>query len=207
MGQRSGVLPGYGLLLDMPISTMTDRRVAGTGDHGVETDRKQAKVTFTHSQAHQAMSVLHTFYTAFAQRDHAVMGGCYHPQASFSDPVFPDLDAEGVKAMWTMLLSGDTDLCISFTVLRENEKGGRVRWEAFYSFGKQKRKVHNVITSEFTFKSGLIHTQRDRFGLWRWSRQALGLSGVFLGWTPMVKRKVQAMAAARLQEFRTKASR
>lgn len=148
------------------------------------------------------MSLLHTFYTAFAQRDWAVMGACYHDEAQFSDPVFPELDAKGVKAMWRMLLSGDTDLCISFTVIKENEKGGLVKWEAFYSFGKKKRKVRNVITSDFTFKDGLIHTQRDRFGLWRWSRQALGLTGMFLGWTPMVKRKVQAMAAGRLAKFR-----
>ncbi len=146
------------------------------------------------------MSLLHTFYTAFAQRDHAVMAGCYHAEARFSDPVFPDLDANGVKAMWRMLLSGDTDLCISFTVLKEDERGGRVRWEAFYTFSRSRRKVHNIITSEFTFKDGLIHTQRDRFGFWRWSRQALGLPGLFLGWSPALRSKVQAMAGARLRE-------
>ncbi|MBL8003445.1 MAG: nuclear transport factor 2 family protein, partial [Flavobacteriales bacterium] len=82
------------------------------------------------------MSVLHTFYTAFAQRDWAIMGACYHPEARFSDPVFPDLDAAGVKAMWRMLLTGSTDLCISFTVVKENDKGGEVRWEAFYTFSR-----------------------------------------------------------------------
>ena len=148
------------------------------------------------------MSLLHTFYTAFAQRDWAVMGGLYHDEAQFSDPVFPQLDAEGVKAMWKMLLGGDTDLCISFTVINENEKGGRVKWEAFYSFGKQKRKVHNVITSDFTFKDGLIHRQQDRFNFWRWSRQALGVPGIVLGWPPAVKRKVRAMAAEGLRNMR-----
>lgn len=145
------------------------------------------------------MSLLHTFYTAFAQRDRAVMGACYHDEARFSDPVFPDLDAEGVKAMWRMLLSEGADLCISFTVLNENKDGGRVCWEAFYSFGKRKRRVHNRITSRFTFKEGLIHTQQDHFGFWRWSRQALGLTGLLLGWTPMVKRRVRDQAASRLQ--------
>lgn len=148
------------------------------------------------------MSLLHTFYTAFAQRDWAVMGACYHADAQFSDPVFPELDADGVKAMWKMLLSGGTDLCISFTVLKEDKHGGVVRWEAFYTFGQHKRKVHNVITSRFSFKDGLIHRQRDRFSLWRWSRQALGLSGTLLGWSPMVRKRVQTMAALRLAEFR-----
>lgn len=145
------------------------------------------------------MSVLHTFYTAFAQRDWAVMGACYHAEASFSDPVFPQLDAHRVKAMWRMLLDGDTDLCISFTVLREDKHGGRVRWEAFYSFGRQRRKVHNRITSDFRFKDGLILVQRDRFNFWRWCSQALGIPGLLLGWTPMVRRKVRERAAARLE--------
>lgn len=148
------------------------------------------------------MSLLHTFYTAFAQRDWAVMGACYHADARFGDPVFPELDADGVKAMWKMLLSGGTDLCISFTVLKEDKHGGRVRWEAYYTFGRHKRKVHNVITSRFTFKDGLIHLQRDRFSLWRWSRQALGLSGTLFGWSPMVRKRIRLTAALRLAEFR-----
>lgn len=144
------------------------------------------------------MSVLHTFYTAFAQRDWAIMGACYHPEARFSDPVFPDLDAAGVKAMWRMLLTGSTDLCISFTVLKENEKGGEVKWEAFYTFPKTKRKVHNVVTSTFKIKDGLILHQRDRFSFWAWSRQALGLSGAVLGWSSVVRDKVRGQAAASL---------
>jgi hypothetical protein len=142
------------------------------------------------------MSLLHTFYTAFAQRDWAVMGVCYHPEARFRDPVFPDLDAAGVKAMWKMLLSGSTDLCISFTVLNEDEKGGEVKWEAFYTFSRTGRKVHNVITSSFTFKDGLILEQQDHFSFWRWSRQAFGLTGTLLGWTPAMREKVRNMAAA-----------
>jgi len=144
------------------------------------------------------MSVLHTFYTAFAQRDWAVMGACYHPEARFSDPVFPDLDAAQVRAMWKMLLSSDTDLCISFTVLHEDQKGGHVRREAFYTFSRTGRKVHNVIDSRFTLKDGLIHTQHDRFSMWKWSRQALGVQGLVMGWTPLVRDKVRGMAAAGL---------
>jgi uncharacterized protein YchJ len=154
--------------------------------------------TFTDGHPLNRMALLHTFYTAFAQRDHALMGACYHPQARFSDPVFPELDAEGVRAMWKMLLSGDTDLCISFTVAHEDAQGGVVHWEAFYTFGK--RKVHNRITSRFTFNEGLIHVQRDRFNFWRWSRQALGLSGLLMGWTPMLRRTVRNRAAARLHK-------
>ena len=48
---------------------------------------------------------------------------------------------------------------------------------------------------------GLIASQRDRFDFWRWSRQALGAPGLLLGWSPMLKKKVRATAAANLQAF------
>ena len=144
------------------------------------------------------MSVLHTFYTAFAQRDWAIMGACYHHEARLSDPVFPDLDALHVRAMWRMLVEQGHDLCISFTVLHEDHRKGHVRWEAFYTFSRTGRKVHNVVTSHFKLKDGLILHQRDRFSFWGWSRQALGLSGKLLGWTPAVRGRVRGQAAAAL---------
>ncbi len=135
--------------------------------------------------------VLQRFYTAFARRDWATMGACYHDQARFSDPVFPDLDAHGVRAMWQMLLTSGTDLRVTFTV----EGDDLCRWEAYYTFSRTKRPVHNVITSTFEFRDGLIFRQCDRFSFWRWSRQALGPAGVLMGWTFFLQRKVQATAA------------
>ena len=44
-------------------------------------------------------------------------------------------------------------------------------------------------------------THRDRFSFWRWSRQALGLPGVLLGWSPSLKRKVRSTAAGNLKKF------
>ncbi|MBL7947252.1 MAG: nuclear transport factor 2 family protein [Flavobacteriales bacterium] len=152
------------------------------------------------------MSVLHRFYTAFAQRDWTTMGACYHPDARFSDPVFTDLDAAGVQAMWRMLLTSGTDLRITFRVLEESATGGRVRWEAWYTFSRTKRPVHNVITAEFTLKDGLILVHRDRFDLWRWSRQALGLPGLLLGWSPIIATKVRSTAAQALAKHREQRS-
>ncbi|MDB5894551.1 MAG: snoaL-like protein, partial [Rhodoferax sp.] len=34
-----------------------------------------------------------------------------------------------------------------------------------------------------------------------WSRQALGAPGMLLGWTPMLRNKVRAQAAANLRKF------
>lgn len=126
------------------------------------------------------------------------MAACYHAEARFSDPVFPDLNAEGVKAMWHMLLGSGSSLRTEFEVIGEDDAKGQVRMEAFYTIGKAGRRVHNIIHSEFEFRDGLIFRQYDRFNFWRWSRQALGATGWFLGWTPFLRKKVRKVMAKRL---------
>jgi hypothetical protein len=37
--------------------------------------------------------------------------------------------------------------------------------------------------------------------LWAWSRQALGAPGLLLGWTPFLRRKIRAQAAANLEKY------
>lgn len=146
------------------------------------------------------MPVLDRFYTAFAKRDWATMGACYHADATFSDPVFPFLDAEQATGMWKMLLTSGTDLRVTFNVHEETAISGKVQWEALYTFSKTKRPVHNIIKSSFAIKDGLILEHTDHFDFWRWSRQALGTSGLLLGWSPMVRNKVRGIAAANLDK-------
>jgi hypothetical protein len=61
-----------------------------------------------------------------------------------------------------------------------------------------------VIDADFEFKDGKIFRHRDHFDFWRWSRMALGTSGLLLGWTPFLKNKVQTTAKARLRKFMEK---
>jgi hypothetical protein len=145
--------------------------------------------------------LIHRFYTAFQNRDYATMQDCYHPQAHFSDPVFRSLDSQGVKAMWQMLVTAGKDLKISFHNVKANEATGSCHWEAWYTFSRTGKKVHNSIEASFEFKDGLIFKHTDRFDFWRWSRQALGLPGLLLGWTPFLKNKIAATAAAGLRKF------
>jgi hypothetical protein len=42
---------------------------------------------------------------------------------------------------------------------------------------------------------------RDSFSFYGWARQALGPTGLALGWTPLVRGKVQREARAGLDEF------
>lgn len=144
------------------------------------------------------MSVLTRFYTAFAAHDAHRMGECYSDAAHFTDPAFGSLDAAEVRAMWTMLLGRSADLRITFTIQQEDERMGSCEWHARYTFSGTGRIVHNIIRSEFVLRDGLIVDQNDRFNFWRWSRQALGMPGWVMGWSPFLRNKVRRTARAAL---------
>lgn len=150
---------------------------------------------------HANAETLREFYTRFGRRDGAGMGEYYTDDASFSDPVFPALDAEGVRAMWKMLTARGKDLRIDLGAYEADDRSGRARWDAYYTFAATGRPVRNQVESRFEFRDGLIVKQVDSFDFWRWSRQALGPVGLLLGWTPWLRRKVQKTAARGLDEF------
>jgi len=145
--------------------------------------------------------LINQFYSAFQQLNYAEMQNAYHPDAQFTDPVFGVLNCQEVRAMWEMLLTRGKDLKVTFNNVDATPTTGSCRWEAWYTFSKTGRHVHNIIQSSFDFKDGKIFRQVDYFDLWRWSRHALGLSGILLGWSPMVQNKVRAGARESLKKF------
>lgn len=144
------------------------------------------------------------FYSAFQQKDFLVMQLCYHREATFSDPVFQDLTSTEVKAMWEMLLMASKDLRIEFSNVHADNQSGSAHWEAWYSFSRTGRQVHNIIDATFVFRDGLIFKHHDHFNFWRWSQQALGRTGTLMGWTAVVKNKVRASARKSLDDYRRK---
>lgn len=131
------------------------------------------------------------------------MAACYHPDASFSDPAFPNLTGEEAGDMWRMLLErADGKLKVDYTVLNADAEQGEARWEARYLFSQTGRQVHNKIQASFKFKDGLIIEHRDSFNFWKWSSMALGMTGRLLGWTPFLRNKVSGMAMAGLRKWR-----
>lgn len=155
---------------------------------------------------HPDARVIEAFYAAFARKDGAAMAALYHPQARFSDPVFPDLSGAEAGAMWRMFTRPDGDLRVEYRDVRA--EGGRAfaHWDAYYRFPATGRPVVNRIDAEFELKDGLIHRHRDRFDFWGWSRQALGVPGVLLGWTPVLRAAVRKMAGKALRDFIAKSS-
>jgi ketosteroid isomerase-like protein len=150
---------------------------------------------------HPNHQLITRFYTAFQQGDHKTMGACYHPQATFRDTVFDLKTVDEIRAMWEMLCRQSKDFSLSFNAVKADDVAGSAHWEAHYTFSKTGRHVHNIIDADFNFRDGLIVSHRDHFGFWRWSRQALGLPGLLLGFTPLLQRRVQATARQSLDTF------
>jgi ketosteroid isomerase-like protein len=153
---------------------------------------------------HANAALIARFYAALGRRDAAAMIACYHPKASFSDPVFPELDAAGVAAMWRMLCDRGRDLAVEASDIAADATSGHAHWVARYTYSATGRPVVNRIDAEFLFRDGLIYRHRDRFDLYRWLRQALGVKGAMLGWLPPMQRATQRQAAQALTAWRAK---
>jgi hypothetical protein len=149
---------------------------------------------------HRALIV--RFYDALGRRDAATMAACYASDATFSDPVFGELDAPDAAAMWRMLCSRGKDLKIVTSGVHADAAGGRAHWQATYSYGPTARRVVNEIDATFRFRRGLIVEHVDRFDLKRWATQALGLSGRVLGFTPLLGPMVRKQASTALDAWR-----
>lgn len=142
--------------------------------------------------------VIARFYDAFAAGDADTMAGCYHEEIHFHDPVFQDLHGPDVMKMWRVLLGRSDDLRITLGEHRADADTGSAHWSGRYTFSQTGRVVQNEIDASFRFGEGLIVDHVDRFDLWKWSRMALGLPGVLLGWSPVVQGRIRRESAALL---------
>jgi hypothetical protein len=150
--------------------------------------------------------LIEKFYTAFAASDAETMASCYHEQITFEDPAFGVLQGKRASYMWEMLLSGSKSgksepIKIEFSDVNATESEGSVKWVATYKFSSTKRLVVNRVQANFMFKDGLIIKHNDVFDFWKWSSQALGLSGHLFGWCNCFKNKVRGQALGRLNGY------
>lgn len=150
---------------------------------------------------HPNTDLIQKFYTSFQTRNADGMNACYHAEAVFSDPAFGTLKGRQVTSMWRMLCERGKDLVIQFGDVRADDEKGNACWEAWYSFSKSGRRVHNIIDASFAFQGGKIIRHTDRFNLWSWSSEALGPLGTFLGWTPFVQSAIRKEACHGLENF------
>jgi hypothetical protein len=129
------------------------------------------------------------------------MAASYSPAARFSDPVFQDLAGPRIGTMWRMLCERATDLRVECGPVRSEGDVVRVEWQAWYTYSATGRRIHNSIVASLTLEGGLIRRHDDVFDLYRWARQALGIKGLLLGWTPLVQRAIRRQASRSLDAF------
>ena len=149
-------------------------------------------------------ALIRKFYGAFDRRDGETMAACYAPGAHFSDPVFTDLNGDEPGAMWRMLTGRADDLRVELLEHEADGDTGSARWLARYTFTQTGRPVVNDVRATFRFRDGLIAEHRDEFGFHRWAKQALGPTGLLLGWTPVLRSATRKRARAGLDEFMAK---
>lgn len=149
--------------------------------------------------------IIEEFYSGFAEGNANTMVSCYHPDIRFHDPVFGTLDGQDVFDMWHMLIEKSKgNLEILFSDVEANENNGAAKWIATYNFSKTNRHVVNHVRANFQFKDGLIIRHTDHFDIWKWSQQAFGISGLLLGWTGFMQKKIQQQALQSLRVYQNK---
>ena len=130
------------------------------------------------------------------------MQDCYSEHPVFNDPVFGIIEGEEVRAMWEMLCKNARDFSLTFSNIQLlDEEYATCNWTASYTFSKTGRKVVNEIKAYMRIQNGKITEHTDYFKFWKWSRQALGISGLLLGWSGYLKNKVRLNALKSLGKF------
>lgn len=147
-------------------------------------------------------SLIQTFYNAFIAGDARGMTACYHDDITFTDPAFGTLKGARAKAMWHMLIDrANGQNKVTYSGITITQEVVFAEWTAAYKYGVKKRPVVNHVKATFTFKDGKIYTHRDDFNMYQWSKQALGLPGYLLGWTPFMRAKIQEKTNTLLNSY------
>ncbi len=121
------------------------------------------------------------FYTAMQNGDKKTIMSLYHPDATFSDPAFPNIKGKKLDSMWELITTSKPE--IQFRDVKANDDGTVTgRWEADYELIKG-NPIHNKIDSKFEFdKDGKIIKHTDSFDFAKWADQAIpGLAGKLAG--------------------------
>jgi ketosteroid isomerase-like protein len=147
---------------------------------------------------HEAL--IRAFFDALGRADLAAMESCYHPEVSFGDPIFQEVEGrDRVMRMWRLQVGVRDGLKSSYRDVTADDHTGTAHWTARYTFAGTGREVVNEIDSLFRFEDELIVRHHDEFDFRRWSKMALGRPhGLLFGWTPMWRKTIRDRAAQQL---------
>jgi len=145
--------------------------------------------------------VITHFYTCFKNKDIKGMQDCYAHNTIFNDAVFSNLNAIQVRSMWEMLIKSGKDMRLEFDHVQADERTATANWLAYYTFSATGNKVVNKVKASFILENGKIISHTDDFDFYQWAKQALGVTGLLLGWTPFLKNKIRKRAADNLRLY------
>jgi ketosteroid isomerase-like protein len=148
--------------------------------------------------------LIQTFYDALARLDHVTMQNCYSANPIFNDPVFGILQGDEVGAMWEMLCKNAKDFSLHADKIEVDCEYGTCNWVATYTFSKTGRRVVNEVKAYMRIENEMITEHTDEFDIYKWSRQALSLTGTLLGWSGYLKNKIRSDARQKLYQFMKK---
>jgi hypothetical protein len=150
--------------------------------------------------------VIEELYGALNRHDGEAMARMYEPDGRFRDPAFGELSGAEAGDMWRMLTSRTEDLRVELREHSVDRNSGSARWIARYTFTNTGRPVVNEVEAAFLFsEDGLIEDHRDSFSFYHWARQALGPTGLALGWAPPMQAMFRRRARRGLAKFRREA--
>jgi ketosteroid isomerase-like protein len=145
--------------------------------------------------------LIQSFYDAFSRLDYETMQHCYSDNPVFNDPVFGILQGDEVRSMWEMLCKNAKGFTLHYDRIMVDGEYGTCNWTATYIFSKTGRKIVNNVKAHMRIENGKITEHTDEFDLYKWSRQAFGLTGVLLGWSGYMKNKIRSEAKGKLYKF------
>lgn len=151
---------------------------------------------------------LERFFDAMQRCDTEALRTSYHPALRFDDPLISTTSV-GDRLDWCGMLWSPRDADgqriwqLELEEVRTRGALATARWNLRYRYTPTKRLIDQALHSHFSFDAdGRITTQRDSFDFWRWSRQAHGLLGLLLGWTPLMWDQAREQARASLEDHR-----
>ena len=146
--------------------------------------------------------LIEKFYTSFQKLDAQGMNACYSNDIAFYDPMFELLRGDEAKAMWEMLCKNAKGFSLRFDNIQDlGDDYYNCNWTANYIFSKTGRKVINTCKAHMKIENGFITEHSDAWSLHKWSEQAMGLSGKFLGWAGFYQRKLKNTAKRNLMNY------
>ncbi|HET8587657.1 MAG TPA: nuclear transport factor 2 family protein [Candidatus Limnocylindria bacterium] len=149
------------------------------------------------------VALISAFYDALGRADYAGMERCYHPEVSFGDPIFQEVEGrDRVMRMWQLQLGVRDGLTTTYRDVNADDFSGSAHWTSHYTFASTGREVVNEIDALFRFEDDLIVRHHDDFDFKRWSKMALGRPhGLVFGWTPMWRKTIRDRATKQLDEL------